>query len=194
MLTDLDFKDYIDASPMIAAIIDDKTYDFVINSRHKVVFLLDASLSNLRERVDKLLEKDKLVFVHIDMVAGLTSTNTVVDFIGDTFDNKVGIITTKHSLVRRANQKGIKSIYRGFMVDSRSKSIFKDNLKSGIRPDAIEIMPAFLEKVIKEISKEFPGLTLIAGGLITEKKEAYSIINSGASAISTSNLDLLKED
>ena len=155
---------------------------------------MDASLSNLRNRVNRLLDKEKLVFVHIDMVAGLTSSNTVVDFIADIFEGQVGIVTTKYSLIKRANQKSIKSIYRGFMVDTRSKNIFKENLKSGIKPDAIEIMPAFLDKIIREISEEFPNITLIAGGLISEKKEAYSIINSGASAISTSNLDLLKEE
>ena len=194
MLKDLDFKNNIEANPMIIAIIDDKTYEYAMNSKHRVVFLLDASLSNLRERVNKLLDKDKIVFIHIDMVSGLTSSNTVVDFIADIFKSKVGIITTKHTLIRRANQKGIHSIYRGFMVDSRSKSIFKENLKSGIRPDAIEIMPALLEKVIREITEEFPTIILIAGGLISQRKEIYSILNSGASAVSTSNLELLKEE
>lgn len=193
MFTSSDFKEVLEASPVIVAIIDEKTYKLALSSKHKVVFLMDASLSNLREKVGELLDKDKLVFVHIDMVQGLTSTNPVVDFIADVFESKVGIITTKQNLIRRANQKGLRSIYRGFMVDSRSKNIFKDNLRSGIMPDAIEIMPAFLDKVIKEISLEFPNITLIAGGLITEKKEAYAIINSGASAVSTSSIDLIKE-
>lgn len=193
MLKSSNLRSMVEASPMILAIIDDKTYKFALTSSKKIVFLMDASLSNLRKRVNLLLEKDKMVFVHIDMVAGLTSTNTVVDFIADIFQSKVGIITTKYNLIKRAKQRGILSVYRGFMVDTKSKNIFKENLKSGINPDAIEIMPAFLEKIIKEFRRDFPSLTLIAGGLLSEKKEAYAILSSGANAISTSNMDLLKE-
>lgn len=193
MLLEKDFKQAILENPVIIAIIDDKTFDLALRSNHKIVFLLDASVSNLREKVNMLISKSKIVFIHIDMIAGLTSTGAVVDFIADLFNGQVGIISTKQSLIKRANQRGLRSIYRVFMVDSKSKRIFKDNLKSGIRPDAIEILPAFVEKVINELSNEFQNLIIIAGGLITEKKEAYNILNSGAKAISTSCIELLSE-
>lgn len=193
MISEYDFKQAILEDPVIIAIIDERTYELALGESHKIVFLLDASVSNLREKVKGLLSKGKMVFVHIDMVAGLTSTSAVVDFIADLFDGRVGIITTKHSLIKRANQRGIRSIYRGFMVDSKSKKIFKDNLKSGIKPNAIEILPAFVDKVICEIAREFPNLIIIAGGLITEKKEVYTILNSGAKALSTSCIKILRE-
>ena len=193
MFSATDFYEAIIDNPVIVAVIDQETYDFALKSDNKIVFLLDASISNLKDRVSALLKQKKYVFVHIDMVAGLTSTIAVVDFIADIFNKEVGIITTKYPLIKRANQKNIRSIYRVFMVDSKSKRMFKSNLKQGIYPDAIEIMPAFVGKVIEEIIKEFPKTLVIAGGLITSKKEAYSILNSGATAISTSAIELLSE-
>lgn len=190
-MTGKDFLDAISACPLIIAILNDETFNLALASDHEIVFILDANICNLKDRIRLLLEKNKKVFVHIDMVQGLSSNSAVVDYIADSYKGEVGIITTKHNLIRRANQRNIRSIYRGFIVDSKSKNIFLSNLKEGIHPDAVEVLPAFVTGVIKEIKELYPSLIVIAGGLVTQKKEAYEILNSGASAISSSSLNLL---
>jgi len=188
-----EIKDCISKCPVIIAVLNADTYELALHSNYEIVFLLDACLSNLNDKVNRLLDKGKKVFVHIDMVAGLNGTNAVVDYLADTFQGKVGIITTKAQLIKRANKRNIRSIYRGFIVDSKSKHNFILSLSEGIHPDAVEVLPAFVTKAIEEINEMYPNLTVIAGGLVTERKEAYQILNCGASAISTSCLDLLEE-
>lgn len=79
------------------------------------------------------------------------------------------------------------------MVDSKSKNIFLDNITQNFTPDAVEIMPAMVHSVIREVRDKLPKMTIIAGGLVTDKKEIYEIINSGADAISTSSVKLLQD-
>lgn len=191
MLRREELKLKLEDNPIIIAITDEETYKMALKSDDEVVFLLDASIANVKDRVEKLIENGKFPFLHIDMINGVTSTPAVVDYIANNFNRRCGIITTKPNLVKKANQVNIRVIHRAFIVDSKSKNILIDNLRSGLDPDAVEIMPAYLPKVIKEIKSKFPKLLIIAGGLITEKQEGYEILNSGASAISTSCSEII---
>lgn len=193
MLRREELKLKLEDNPIIIAITDSETYQMALESDDEVVFLLDADIANVKGRVEKLIEYGKFPFLHIDMINGVTSTPPVVDYIANTFNRRCGIITTKPNLVKKANQVNLRVIHRTFIVDSKSKNILIDNLKSGLDPDAVEIMPAYLPKVIKEIKTKFPKLVIIAGGLITEKQEGYEILNSGASAISTSCGEIIKD-
>lgn len=188
-----EFYKALEASPIIGAALDEASYQGSLRSDIQIVFLLDASISNLAERVENLLGRNKLVFIHIDMIAGLNSTPAVVDYIADIFGKRVGIITTKYQLIKRAKQRRLVCIFRGFMVDSKSRKTFMANLSEGTMPDAIELLPAFVTNVIKEVKKVYPSMLVIAGGLIDNKKEIYNILSSGANGISTSNILLMDE-
>lgn len=193
MISARKLKSKFEENPMVVAITNQKNLDYALNSNKEIVFLLNGSISDLRVTVEKLLAKDKLIFVHIDMISGMSSSPAVVEFIGDMFDKKVGIITTKPALVKKAISENIRVIHRAFMVDSKSKNIFFENISQNFTPDAVEIMPAMVYDVIKELREKFPNMTIIAGGLVKDKKEIYQIISSGADAISTSSLKLLEE-
>lgn len=193
MISARKLKSKFEENPMVVAITNQKNLDYALNSNKEIVFLLNGSISDLRVTVEKLLAKDKLIFVHIDMISGMSSSPAVVEFIGDMFDKKVGIITTKPALVKKAISENIRVIHRAFMVDSKSKNIFFENVSQNFTPDAVEIMPAMVYDVIKELREKFPNMTIIAGGLVKDKKEIYQIISSGADAISTSSLKLLEE-
>ena len=54
-----------------------------------------------------------------------------------------------------------------------------------IRPDAVEILPGVIPKIIKEIVEE-TNIPIIAGGLIRDKEDVINGLNAGAIAISTS--------
>lgn len=193
MISKNKLKEKLEINPLIIAITNDKTYELALTSNIEIVFLLQGTISDLRARVIKLLDRGKIPFVHIDMILGITSSPTVVEYIADTFNRKVGIITTKPNLIKIANQENIRVIHRVFMVDSKSKKIFLQNIMGDINPDAVEIMPAQVIKVIKEVKENVPKMTLIAGGLVVDKKEVYEILNSGADAVSTSNIKLIKD-
>ena len=59
-----------------------------------------------------------------------------------------------------------------------------------VKPQAIEIMPGILPKVIKRINEEFSNLPIICGGLIDEKDEIIKVLSSGAMAVSTSKFEI----
>ncbi|MDU3423226.1 MAG: glycerol-3-phosphate responsive antiterminator [Peptostreptococcus sp.] len=193
MISARKLKEKFEDNPMVVAVTNEATLGFALNSTNEIVFLLSGTISDLRVTVNKLLDKGKLVFVHIDMISGMSSSPAVVEFIGDIFDKKVGIITTKPALVKKAISENIRVIHRAFMVDSKSKNIFLDNITQNFTPDAVEIMPAMVHSVIREVRDKLPKMTIIAGGLVTDKKEIYEIINSGADAISTSSVKLLQD-
>lgn len=193
MISARKLKEKFEDNPMVVAVTNEVTLGFALNSTNEIVFLLSGTISDLRVTVNKLLDKGKLVFVHIDLISGMSSSPAVVEFIGDIFDKKVGIITTKPALVKKAISENIRVIHRAFMVDSKSKNIFLDNITQNFTPDAVEIMPAMIHSVIREVRDKLPKMTIIAGGLVTDKKEIYEIINSGADAISTSSVKLLQD-
>lgn len=194
MLTSIKIDEIIKENPKILAVVDEKSYAYALRSNIKIVFILNATISNLTFKVNSLLRLNKTVFVHIDMVNGLESSSASVDYIYDLFKGEIGIITTRHSLVKRATLKNLRVIYRAFLVDSTSKKSLISNLNSDIIPDAIEIMPASSIKIIKEIKTLYPKLNIIAGGLITDKSEVEDIFKAGANAISTSCIDIFKID
>ena len=56
-------------------------------------------------------------------------------------------------------------------------------------PDAVEIMPGIMPKIMKVV-RGYTRIPLIAGGLISDKKEVMEAIEAGVDGISTTNEDL----
>ncbi len=193
MISRKKMREKFEENPLIIAVTDDDTYRQALKSNKEIIFLLDGNISNLKPRVTELLEKGKIPFVHIDMIAGMSSSPVVVEYIAEMFNRECGIITTKPNLVKKAIHENVRVVHRVFMVDSKSRRIFMDNITNTIDPDAVEIMPAFMPKIISDVKRKVPHMTIIAGGLVTEKKEAYEILNSGATAISSSSKDLIRD-
>ena len=101
-----------------------------------------------------------------------------------------GIISTKPMMVKRAKELGLLTIQRFFIIDS----IALENSKRQIEvyhPDCVEIMPGIMPKILKDI-RSFVSVPVIAGGLLTEKKDVMSALSAGADAISTTNRNLWK--
>lgn len=171
-------------NPIIAAISDLKEIDNAINSPCKIVFLLTGDILNIGDIVSRLRENDKLVYVHLDLMGGFARDITALKYINQ-FIKPDGIITTKSNLVKAAKRLNIFTIQRLFLLDSL-------NLASGIksirdiRPDAVEILPGIMPKIIKEVGEE-TRIPIVAGGLIRDKTDVIDSLNAGAVGISTSN-------
>lgn len=58
------------------------------------------------------------------------------------------------------------------------------------KPDAVEIMPGVIPKIIAKFKEEAKNISVVAGGLIENKEEIMSALNSGATSISTSRRNL----
>lgn len=182
-----DFFECIEDNPIIAAINDIQHIDDAINSPCKMVFLLTGDILNIKEMVDLLRKNNKLVYIHIDLIGGFSKDTIALKYICNNIKPD-GIITTKSNLVRAAKELGVFTIQRLFLLDSLALDSGINSIKS-IRPDAVEILPGTMPKIIKEIRQE-TRIPVIAGGLIKDKEDVIQSLNAGSIGISTSNQDV----
>ncbi|GAA0101757.1 glycerol-3-phosphate responsive antiterminator [Paraclostridium bifermentans] len=181
-------KELLELNPIICAIKGDEHLEDAANSDGDIVFLLNEDILTLKEKIQILHEHNKKVFVHIDMITGLSSSPIAVDYMKKEF-NLDGIITTKTNIVKRAIELDLKVVQRFFFIDSMSLENAIESLKR-VKPDAIEIMPGVIQKVIKKMNKTYPNVPIICGGLIDRKEEIIGGLSAGAMAISTTDIDM----
>lgn len=180
-------KEILIENPVIAAVRDDVSLEKVFMSKASIVFVLYGNIMNIKDICSKLMQNNKTVFVHIDMIEGLKGDYAGIEFIKDKV-NPSGIITTKSSNIKYAKQLGLCTIQRIFIIDSYS-------LKTGIKniqetePNAVEVMPGVASKIISKIQQKVK-IPIIAGGLIDSKKDAMESLAAGAFAISTTCSEL----
>ncbi|WDV46480.1 glycerol-3-phosphate responsive antiterminator [Clostridiaceae bacterium M8S5] len=181
------FQRKIEMNPIIAAVNDTSKITEAIQSPCEIVFLLTGNIFNLKDVVDKIKSAGMDVYVHIDLLEGFSRDTVALKYISENI-RPDGIITTKSNLIKKAKKMGIWAIQRLFMLDSLS-------LETGInsviatKPDAIEIMPGIMPKIIKRV-QEHTKVPLIAGGLISTKEDVIESIKAGAVGASTSKIDI----
>ncbi|WP_242973054.1 glycerol-3-phosphate responsive antiterminator [Anaeromicrobium sediminis] len=178
------FYDKIQENPMIAAIRNIEDVDKVIKSPCEICFLLSGDIFNLKGVIQKLKESDKLVYVHVDLLEGFSKDTVALRYIYENMKPD-GIITTKTHLIKKARTLGIFAIQRLFILDTISLETGIKTAKS-IQPDAIEILPGIIPKIIKKLKKEI-NIPVIAGGLISDKEDIIEGLKAGAMGISASN-------
>jgi glycerol uptake operon antiterminator len=180
-------SDLLEAHPIIAAVRDEQNFETALQSSVAVIFLLNATLSNLKTRVRQIRESKKMGFVHLEMVAGLSKDQAALEFI-QTEIGPDGILTTKPNLIQTAKHLGLLTVQRLFILDSLS---IQTGLKmlQGNHPDLMEIMPGIIPKVIPEI-KRHSQTPIIAGGMVSAKEEIIELLKVGAVAVSTSREEL----
>lgn len=181
-------NELLECNPIIGAIKDDEDLKKVIESDCSVVFLLNGDILTLKEKVTELKSNGKSVFVHLDMIGGISSNPVIIKYLKNEFHID-GIITTKINLVKKAIEENVHVVQRIFLLDSISLQNSIENLKR-YKPSAIEIMPGVITKAVRILNKEFPDLPIICGGLIDDKQEIIDVLKNGAMAVSTSKIEL----
>lgn len=180
-------KEILERNPVIPAIKDKETFEAALISNNEIVFVIMSNIINIKEICAELKSKNKIVFVHVDMIDGLTSSNFGVDYIVNMVKPD-GILTTKSNVVAHAYKNNIKVIQRFFILDSFSYEKTLQNIKEN-KIIAAEIMPGLMPKIIKKISSQIYQ-PLITGGLVSEKEDIINALNAGALSVSTTNIKL----
>ena len=174
-------------NPIIAAINSEAEVEAVLTSNIEVVFFLKSNILELKSVTDRIKNSGKSIFIHADLVDGLSKDLNGLKYIINVVKPD-GIITTKTSFIKFAKSKNVIAIQRLFILDSL-------NLKTGIEstkacnPDAVEILPGIMPSVTKEIvcATRKP---VITGGLIRTKNDVVESLKAGAIGVSTSNVDI----
>ena len=122
--------DIFEGSKVIAAVRSPETFQACLKSNCKVVFLLFGNLLTVPDYIQQLKEHGKSVFVHLDLIEGLSSSRSSVDYINEK-TNADGIISIKQSLLKYAKSLGFLTVLRIFMLDSKSiDSLEKINVEN----------------------------------------------------------------
>jgi len=101
-----------------------------------------------------------------------------------------GLISTKASVIIKAKQRGLVTVQRIFLLDSQA---LEKNLSiiERTKPDYIEVLPGAMPWIIKEIKDQI-NIPIFAGGFIRTVAEVEQALEAGATAITTTNVQLWK--
>ena len=178
-------------SQMIASVTNEDDLKHAISSKANIVFLLTGNLMTIADYVSQLRKAGKHVFIHLDFIDGISNSRNAVEYVAKCW-KPTGIITTKSHIVKMANDAGLKTIQRIFLLDHGAINKGIEMVKS-CKPDAVEILPGIMPKIIDQLSLriEFP---IIAGGLIDEISEVHQALQAGALAVSSGNPEMWNFD
>lgn len=178
-------------SQIIASVKDIESLEVAVKSKANIIFLLSGTIMNIEEYINRIKASNKFVFIHLELIDGLTSSKSGLEYIATKL-KPTGIISTKASAIKHAKELGLSTIQRIFLIDNAA-------IKKGIEmanscsPDAIEILPGIIPKIIDNISNKtkFP---VIAGGLIDNFEEVHIALKNGALAVSSGNPSMWNSD
>lgn len=175
----------IEQGKKIAAIKSMKDFDLVLENHTELsaAFLLTGNISNISRYVEAIQKKNLPVFIHIEKIGGLALNSEGLEFIAKVVKPE-GVISTKPSLLKKAQSLGLVCIQRVFMIDSE---VFENTIShKELQPDLIEIMPSIAYEIICEL-KEKINVPIITGGLIRTVDDVKRALEAGAIGVSTSN-------
>lgn len=175
---------------ILPAIRSMKDFEKMLAMNYEYGIFLDLHIGMVKSVLDLANQHQKQMFVHLDLISGLAGDEHSVEFLAR-YAKPYGIISTKSSVLLKARQKGLAATQRAFILDSNalSRSV---KLAQKANPDFIEVLPGIAPKIISMVRRE-TGKPVFAGGLIETKEEVSLALEAGASAVTTSNIDLWKE-
>ena len=179
------FQELLQDTPVIAAVKNDEGLEQALASGCGVIFFLYGTILTIPALVQKAKEAGKMVFVHVDLVDGLTSRDIAADFLAASTAAD-GVISTRPNLIHRAKELNLITIQRFFLLDSLS---FENILRQSSHADAVDILPGTMPKVIERLTKQLR-LPLIASGLISDKQDIIAAQSAGAMAVSSTSTPL----
>lgn len=171
---------------IIPAVRCDSELSEAILSDCELIFDLNPDLLTLKSKVDAAHRAGKKIYVHFDLASGIAKDKSGMLYVKAVGVD--GIISTRVNVIKLAREVSLFTVQRFFIVDSHSIETTVEAAKSA-KPDMIEIMPGIIPKVIKEIKGELD-TPIIAGGLIEQESEIETIIESGATAVSSGSKEL----
>lgn len=182
-------NDFFRGTKVVAAVRSEADITNCLKSNSRIVFLLFGTLLSVPGYVKQLKNSGKSVFVHLDLIEGLSSSRSSVDYI-KSMTEADGLISIKLHILKYGKDMGFKTILRIFILDSKSLENI-DRINSDDEIDFLEILPGIaltlIPDTVVKIKKQ-----IIGGGLIHSPEQIQQILAAGAAAVSTSDCRLWK--
>lgn len=126
--------------PVIAAVKDDSGLDRALDSDVSVLFLLYGDILTIRDTVARVREAGKRVFVHLDLIEGLSTREISADFIARSTAAD-GVISTRPALTRRARELGLVAHPADLPAGLHGTEKCGTALLPGECPTLVEVLP-----------------------------------------------------
>lgn len=173
----------------VIAAVKSENFDSAVASEAQWIIDLSPDLNTLSEKAEAAHNAGKKLLIHFDLATGIGKDRSGMLYAKNAGVD--GIISTRVNIIKLARQADIFTVQRFFIVDSHSIDTTIEAL-SASKADMIEIMPGIIPKIIKSLAAEI-NTPIIAGGLIETEAEMSSVLEAGATAISTGNKELWKK-
>lgn len=177
----------LQSAPVIAAVRKPGELDAACASGAEILFLLHAEVSDLAQTVGRAKDAGKCVFLHFDLIEGLSEDAAALRFVKRNTAAD-GIISTRTGVIRTAKEMGFHTVQRFFVVDSQAEETVLRTVPSS-QPDFIELMPGLITPVIRRLADVLT-VPVIAGGLIETKAQIVELLSAGASGVSVGKREL----
>lgn len=181
------FLEATEKCPVIPEVKNDEWLESLKESESDVVYIVYGDICNIAEIVDRVKEMGKMAIVHLDLIVGLSSKEISVDFIKK-YTKADGIISMKASIIKRANDLGLFTIQRFYMMDGFTYANVAKNVKM-TDPDVVEFMPSGLSKVMRYLAEQIDK-PIVASGLTQDSADVIAALKAGAIAVATTNREL----
>ena len=158
-----------------------------VKSNVSAVILMDIKLNYLLKDEFKKNKDKKPIFIHLDLLKGLSNDVESVKFIKE-YINPSGIVSTKSTVLNASKKIGLMTIQRIFLIDSKSLKNSIESIKEN-NPDMVEVMPGLCGEIVSKLKKEV-NKPIILGGLIDKEEQIIEGLRNGADAISFSKEEL----
>ncbi|WJH32922.1 glycerol-3-phosphate responsive antiterminator [Paenibacillus aurantius] len=172
---------------VICAVQKPEDLEAALKAEANIVFLLTGSIFNVKELVQKVLAAGKEVFLHMEFIEGIAADRSGVAYVARHVC-PTGIISTRSNLIRFAKDMDLMAIQRIFLIDRNAVTKGIKAVEQSL-PDAIEVMPGIMPRIIREMTNLTP-LPIIAGGLVGTRQEIDEALEAGALAVSVGSHDL----
>lgn len=174
-------------SGVMPAVRKMKDFEKALNTTHTQIVLLETRLSMLKSLVAYAKRANKNVLIHFDLIQGLKADSYGMEYVIREVKPD-GILSTRGNIITLAKKHDVLAIQRMFLLDSAA---LEQNLKlvERFKPDCVEVLPGLMPSIIKQIHQT-TNIPVIAGGLITSEEDVRAALDSGAIAVSTSNVEL----
>lgn len=176
-----------DGQIIIPAVRHMKDFEKILNSTYKYGVFLDTHIGQLKSIYQVAHKNDKKMFLHADLIQGLKNDEYATEYLCQEI-KPYGLISTRTSVIQKAKQKGVLAIQRIFLLDTNALEKCYALLDK-TQPDFIEVLPGAMPKIIAEVL-ERTKIPILAGGLIRTPEDVRQAVAAGATAITTSNVEL----
>ncbi|MFC6549004.1 glycerol-3-phosphate responsive antiterminator [Cohnella cellulosilytica] len=159
-----------------------------IDSEVDAIIYMNGDLNDMVSNTFKEYCRQKRVFIHIDLLKGLSSDKESLQFI-QRYVRPYGIVSTKSNIIKSAKKEGLVTIQRVFLIDTKSYNTSIEAISHN-DPDCVEVMPAIAPSIVKSYKQQLPSISIILGGLVSEESHISEAFKQGADAVSLSKTSL----